>query len=71
MRPAGRSRGVGILVAVLATAAAAAASAAAGPAAGPALADRGCVAGDGGGLVHCSDVGNDSLNGISIHILGH
>ena len=69
MRPAGRSRGVGVLVAVLATAAAA--SAAAGPAAGPVLADRGCVTGDGGGLVHCSDVGNDSLNGISIHILGH
>ncbi len=24
-----------------------------------------------GGLVHCSDVLNNSLNGISIHILGH
>jgi len=70
MRPARRSRGVGGVVAVLA---AVAAASAAGPAAGPVVADRGCVTGDGGGsgLVHCSDVGNDSLNGISIHILGH
>jgi hypothetical protein len=68
MSPAGRTRGVGVVVAVLAVAAA---SAAARPATGPVVADRGCVTGDGGGLVHCSDVGNDSLNGISIHILGH
>ena len=67
MRPAGRSRGAGVLVAVLA----AAASGAARPVSAPVVADRGCVTGDGGGLVHCSDVGNDSLNGISIHILGH
>ncbi|HVS44454.1 MAG TPA: hypothetical protein VMU20_19555 [Candidatus Dormibacteraeota bacterium] len=69
MSPAGRSRGVGVLIAVLAVAAA---STVARPAAGPAVADKPCATGDGGGgLVHCSDVGNDSLNGISIHILGH
>lgn len=68
MRPARRSRGVGGVVAVLA---AVAAASAAGPATGPVLADHGCVTGDGGGLVHCSDVGNDSLNDISVHILGH
>ena len=68
MSPAGRSRGVGVLVAVLAVAAA---SAVARPASGPAVADKPCVTGDGGGVVHCSDLGNDSLNGIEIHILGH
>ena len=68
MRSARRSRGVGVLVAVLAVAAV---SAVARPVSAPVVADRGCVTGDGGGLVHCSDVGNDSLNGISIHILGH
>jgi hypothetical protein len=41
------------------------------PGAGPRVADRGCVAGDAGGAVHCQDVLNNSLNGISIHILGH
>jgi hypothetical protein len=58
------------VVAVLAVAAAWTSVA---PDRGPALADRPCATGDGGsaGLVHCSDVGNDSLNGISIHILGH
>ena len=39
--------------------------------AGPRVADRGCVAGDAGGAVRCQDVLNNSLNGISIHILGH
>ena len=68
MSPAGRSRGLGILVAVLAVAAA---SAGARPTTGPVVADHGCVTATGGGLVDCSDVGNDSLNGISIHILGH
>jgi hypothetical protein len=39
--------------------------------AGPRVADRGCVAGDAGGAIHCQDVLNNSLNGISVHILGH
>jgi hypothetical protein len=29
------------------------------------------VAGDAGGAVRCQDVLNNSLNGISVHILGH
>lgn len=33
-------------------------------------ADGGCAA-NASGLVDCSDVLNNSLNGISIHILGH
>lgn len=44
------------------------------PARSPGLAltpaDGGCAA-NSGGLVDCSDVLNNSLNGISIHILGH
>ena len=68
MRSARRSRGVGALIAVLG---AAVATSAAVAAAGPALADQGCAAGNAGGLVHCSDVLNNSLNGISIRILGH
>ncbi len=39
--------------------------------AGPRVADGGCVAGDAGGTIHCSDVLNNSLNDISVHILGH
>jgi hypothetical protein len=64
-------RRAGGVVAVLAVVVAAWASVA--PGRGPAVADRGCVTGDGGagGLVHCSDVLNNSLNDISIHILGH
>lgn len=45
--------------------------AAAHPGAGPRVADRGCVAGDAGGAIRCQDVLNNSLNGISVHILGH
>ncbi|MEA2669854.1 MAG: hypothetical protein QOG45_74 [Chloroflexota bacterium] len=41
------------------------------PGSGPRVADRGCVVGDAGGAVHCQDVLNNSLNGISVHILGH
>jgi hypothetical protein len=41
------------------------------PGSGTRVADRGCVAGDAGGAVHCQDVLNNSLNGISVHILGH
>jgi hypothetical protein len=50
---------------------AAVSSAATQPGAGPRVADRGCVAGDAGGAVRCQDVLNNSLNGISVHILGH
>ncbi|HEX6493412.1 MAG TPA: hypothetical protein VF112_07855 [Candidatus Dormibacteraeota bacterium] len=56
---------------VIAVLAVAAVSAAVRPAAGPAVADRPCTAAEGGGVLDCSDVDNDSLNGISIHILGH
>ncbi len=38
---------------------------------GPRVADRGCVVGDAAGQVHCQDVLNNSLNNISVHILGH
>ncbi len=38
---------------------------------GPRVADKGCVTGDAGGTVHCSDVLNNSLNDISVRILGH
>jgi len=34
-------------------------------------ADGGCVVDDVAGQVTCSDVGNDTLNDLSIHILGH
>jgi hypothetical protein len=34
------------------------------------VSDTGCVAGDAGGQVHCQDVLNNSLNDVSVHILG-
>lgn len=38
----------------------------------PRVADGGCAAAGGaGGVVRCQDVLNNSLNDISVHILGH
>jgi hypothetical protein len=71
-RGSGRTGAWALGTAVTASAVlAAVSSAATQPGAGPRVADRGCVAGDAGGAVRCQDVLNNSLNGISIHILGH
>jgi hypothetical protein len=71
-RPSRCSGASAVGTALIASAALAAVSSAAAQAgAGPRVADRGCVAGDAGGAVRCQDVLNNSLNGISIHILGH
>jgi hypothetical protein len=72
-RPSRRTGAPAVGTALLASAVLAAVSSAVTtePGSGPRLADRGCVAGDAGGAVHCQDVLNNSLNGISVHILGH
>jgi hypothetical protein len=69
--PSRRSRCAGATALIASGVLAAVSSAATHPASGPRVADRGCVAGDAGGAVRCQDVLNNSLNGISIHILGH
>jgi hypothetical protein len=74
VRPGGSTRAAAVALAAGAVALATVALAPA-VAARPGLAlqpaDGGCGAGNVGGVVHCSDVLNNSLNGISIHILGH
>jgi hypothetical protein len=70
--PGGRSRHLGAVAVTAALLGFAVPAAAVTPTAlASRAADGGCVAGDAAGQVRCENVLNNSLNNISVHILGH